>query len=111
MLHGEDGPLIKTLTNPVGMSPWSSKVVSKTKTTPLPRGEKKVPKLYHSPGVPVSSLGMSTNDKCIVPMISSRFSESTTELIEFLVSKETVVLRRWERSKQKFGFIKRVDKG
>jgi len=29
----------------------------------------------------------------------------------FLVSKETVVLRRWERSKQKFGFIKRVDKG
>ena len=30
---------------------------------------------------------------------------------EFLVTKETVVLRRWERSKQKFGFIKRVDKG
>ena len=30
---------------------------------------------------------------------------------EFLVSKETVVRRRWERSKQKFGFIKRVDKG
>ena len=29
----------------------------------------------------------------------------------FLVSKETVVLRRWERSKQKFGFMKRVDKG
>ena len=29
----------------------------------------------------------------------------------FLVSKETVVLRRWEWSKQKFGFIKRVDKG
>ena len=29
----------------------------------------------------------------------------------FVVSKETVVLRRWERSKQKFGFIKRVDKG
>jgi len=29
---------------------------------------------------------------------------------EFLVSKETVMLRRWERSKQKFGFIKRVDK-
>ena len=33
------------------------------------------------------------------------------ELNEFLVSKETVVLRRWERSKQKFAFIKRVDKG
>ena len=30
---------------------------------------------------------------------------------EFLVSQETVVLRQWERSKQKFGFIKRVDKG
>ena len=30
---------------------------------------------------------------------------------KFLVSKETVVLRRWERSKQKFGFIKRVNKG
>ena len=29
----------------------------------------------------------------------------------FLVSKETVVLRWLERSKQKFGFIKRVDKG
>ena len=29
---------------------------------------------------------------------------------KFLVSKETVVLRRWERSKQNFGFIKRVDK-
>ena len=33
------------------------------------------------------------------------------QVYEFLVSKETVVLRRWERSKQKFGFIKRVDKG
>jgi len=32
-------------------------------------------------------------------------------LNEFLVSKETVVLHRWERSKQKFDFIKRVDKG
>ena len=30
---------------------------------------------------------------------------------EFLVSKETVVLRRWERTQQKFGFIKPVDKG
>ena len=29
----------------------------------------------------------------------------------FLVSKETVVLRQWEGSKQKFGFIKQVDKG
>ena len=29
----------------------------------------------------------------------------------FLVSKEIVMLRRWERRKQKFGFNKRVDKG
>ena len=29
----------------------------------------------------------------------------------FLISKETAVLRRWERLKQQFGFIKRVDKG
>ena len=36
---------------------------------------------------------------------------SVYNLNKFLVSKETVVLRRWERSKQKFGFIKRVDKG
>ena len=32
-------------------------------------------------------------------------------LNEFLVSKEIVVLCQWEGSKQKFGFIKRVDKG
>ena len=37
--------------------------------------------------------------------------ETRRRVNEFLVSKETVVLRRWERSKQKFGFIKRVDKG
>ena len=35
----------------------------------------------------------------------------TPEKYGFLVSRETVVLRRWGRSKQKFGFIKRVDKG
>ena len=38
-------------------------------------------------------------------------AKETILVNEFLVSKETVVLRRWERSKQKFGFIKRVDKG
>ena len=46
--------------------------------------------------------------------MASRFVEADEGFIEdnkFLVSKETVVLRRWERSKQKFGFIKRVDKG
>ena len=30
---------------------------------------------------------------------------------KFLVSKETVVLRQWESQTEKFGFIKRVDKG
>ena len=30
---------------------------------------------------------------------------------EFLVSKETEVMRRWERSKTNIWFIKRVDKG
>ena len=30
---------------------------------------------------------------------------------KFLVSKETVVLRRWESKTGKFCFIKRVDKG
>ena len=33
------------------------------------------------------------------------------EVYGFLVSNKTVVLRWWERSKQKFGFIKWVDKG
>ena len=40
-----------------------------------------------------------------------RFYQPNKLVNEFLVSKETVVLCRWERSKQKFGFIKRVDKG
>ena len=30
---------------------------------------------------------------------------------KFLVSKETLVLLRWESKRGKFGFIKRVDKG
>ena len=41
----------------------------------------------------------------------SSITRQTRIINEFLVSKETVVLRRWERSKQKLGFIKRVDKG
>ena len=36
---------------------------------------------------------------------------TTTSQDGFLVSKETVVLRQWERSKQKFGFMKQVNKG
>ena len=32
-------------------------------------------------------------------------------IVNYYCSKETLVLRRWERSKQKFGFIKRVDNG
>ena len=38
-------------------------------------------------------------------------TSSTTVVCGFLVPKETVVLPLWERWKQKFGFIKRVDKG
>ena len=30
---------------------------------------------------------------------------------QILISKETVVLRQWERGTWKIGFIKRVDKG
>ena len=41
---------------------------------------------------------------------SVTFYEDQIEVNEFLVSKETVVLRRWERSKQKFGFINSFDK-
>ena len=47
----------------------------------------------------------------MIGKINVRASVSGFFLSEFLVSKETVVLRQWERSKQKFGFIKRVDKG
>jgi len=36
--------------------------------------------------------------------------DTTHEILNgFLVSKETVVLHRWERGKQKFGFIKQVE--
>ena len=50
--------------------------------------------------------------KCTVSVAvrETTFGQSFS-VTEFLVSKETVVLRRWERSKQKFGFIKWVDKG
>ena len=54
-----------------------------------------------------------TADKCVLGSFTSFLSscEVCTDLPrnKFLVSKETVVLRRWERSKQKLGFIKRVD--
>ena len=43
--------------------------------------------------------------------LAQLIKQCVMELNKFIVSKETVVLRRWERSKQKFGFIKRVDKG
>ena len=53
------------------------------------------------------------NTKCPARMANAenQYSHKTTLKIlnGFLVSKETVVLRRWERSKQKFCFIKRVD--
>ena len=46
-----------------------------------------------------------------IELLTSNLPQCGYDVSEFLVSKETVVLRRWERSKQKFGFIKRVDKG
>ena len=39
-----------------------------------------------------------------------KLSQVVCFMNKFLVSKETVVLRRWERSKQKFGFINSFDK-
>ena len=42
--------------------------------------------------------------------LNSSHPKMTEIYYGFLVSKETVVLCRWGRSKQKFGFIKRVDK-
>ena len=61
-------------------------------------------KCFSDEGLPCASINM---------MASKGYQASQVYIIlnEFLVSKETVVLRRWERSKQKFGFIKRVDKG
>ena len=51
----------------------------------------------------------------LLALTSETYSRQTRyakfNINKFLVSKETVVLRRWERSKQKFGFIKRVDEG
>ena len=47
----------------------------------------------------------------IGPLFCSLKRAHASMKINSLVTKETVVLRRWERSKQKFGFIKGVDKG
>ena len=71
--------LIKTPTNPLSLSLWSGKDVSKTKQLPFPVGKNEIPKLYHSPWVPVGSPLVSRgsphregNDKCI--MMKSTFS-------------------------------------
>ena len=45
------------------------------------------------------------------PISAPALNKLDTYINGFLVSKETVVLRPWERSKREFGFIKRVDKG
>ena len=50
-------------------------------------------------------------DLVLIPTSLLLLCRSSCSYAGFLVSKETVVLRRWERSKQKFGFTKRVDKG
>ena len=48
------------------------------------------------------------NDFSSTPQVSKDCSDLCLQvtLQNDLFSKETVVLRRWERSKQKFGFIK-----
>ena len=53
-----------------------------------------------------------TLNSCPKPVFAvnkSSVRDRVSILIRFLVSKETVVLHQWERSIQKFGFIKRVD--
>ena len=64
---------------------------------------------------PLFNYQTSSHGRIIKTMVTVCTTDVIVSLIgvfdEFLVSKETVVLRRWERSKQKFGFIKRVDKG
>ena len=67
------------------------------------------------PGIKLEPLLLRYEDK-IEYLLSYAYVVHTTakqafHMNKFLVSKETVVLRRWGRSKQKFGFIKRVDKG
>ena len=51
------------------------------------------------------------NAKCLDSRVLNHSLLSCSKFNGVLVSKETMVLGRWERSKQKFGFIKRVDKG
>ena len=58
--------------------------------------------------VPQTSLGKITD---YLAWVSQTWLVLTIFHIGFLVSKETVVLCWWERWKQKFGFIKQVDKG
>ena len=46
-----------------------------------------------------------------IELLHTRWHQAIKLAYKFLVSKETVVLRRWESETGKFGFIKRVDKG
>ena len=59
------------------------------------------------PSTGLTSAGFDSTQQC---WIATQSSAQAYHISGFLVSKETVVLRRWGRSKQKFGFIKRVDK-
>ena len=61
--------------NPVGMSPWSSKIVSKTKQLelPYPAGKREIPKLNRSLEVSRGSTHGEANDKCIILKIFPRF--------------------------------------
>ena len=61
----------------------------------------------------VVSAFLPLNDNLNLVQVAQSFGNEPIgfhETYGFLVSKETVVLRRWGRLKQKFGFIKRVDK-
>ena len=64
-----------------------------------------------SPGYKTTKINGISKDKRAVSCNNAKKTQLTSVIYGFLVSKETAVLRRWERSKQKFGFIKRVDKG
>ena len=71
----------------------------------------KVPVNNNNKPRPVHVAFLRYTDKVkILSNAAARLKDNPYQGNEFLVSKETVVLRRWERSKQKYGFVKRVDK-
>ena len=66
----------------------------KLNNSPPPRGEKEIPKLYHSPRVPVGSPGVSrgsthgkANDKCIIMVAFEVIFQIWRASLHFLVRK------------------------